>query len=242
LEFPGDSGIWRETLFANSWYVNPVSVVNRYQLLGFVGFNGALCMGYSGETCPELAQSLFEVRTATGLTLADELAISSAQIVKTPSTEQYLDNPPRGWHVADDGALTQTWVRDEVIAGAGGIVASSGLNVSDVRRSPENVTFRVDDAPTGGTVTFSRLAWPGYEVSGAELAPPADGFLLTIDVPPGASGDITVSFRPAGIGISVGALMASLAIAAVWTITAALRRRSKANRHVPLIDGAPRRR
>jgi uncharacterized membrane protein YqjE len=115
LEFSGDSGIWKETLFANSWYVNPAAVVNRYQLLGFVGLNGALCMGYSGETCPELAESLFEVRPATGLSLADEMAISSVQIIKTASTEQYLNDPPPGWHVADDGTLTQTWVRDVVV-------------------------------------------------------------------------------------------------------------------------------
>jgi hypothetical protein len=107
-----------------------------------------------------------------------------------------------------------------------------------LRTSPESVTFHVDDAPAGGTVTFSRLAWPGYEVSGAQIAPPADGFLLAVDVPPGADGNVTVTFRPAGFGISIGALVASVGAAAVWTIIAALRRRASPD--VPLVDDALR--
>lgn len=210
--------LWSETLFANSWYVNPHSVVNRYQLLGFNGFNSTLCLGYLGETCPDLAENLFEVRDATGLTLADEISVDSVQIIKAEETQQYIDDPPTGWHVADDGRFTQLWVRDEPVGRAGGIVATSpGVQVSDVVQTPESVRFTVDSAPAdGGTVTFSRLAWPGYTVGGATLGAPADGFLLTVEVS-AESRTVDLQFRPAGIGIALACLALAVIVVAVWS-------------------------
>ncbi|HYI51838.1 MAG TPA: hypothetical protein VEX42_09710 [Microbacterium sp.] len=222
--------LWRETLFANSWYVNPQSVVNRYQLLGFNGFNSTLCLGYLGQTCPALAENLFTVRDATGLTLADEIAVDSVQIIKSDETQRYIDDPPSGWHVADDGQFTQLWVRDEPVGRAGGIVATSpGVQVSDVVQTQESVRFTVDSAPAeGGTVTFSRLAWPGYTASGATLGAPADGFLVTLDVSED-SGTVELQFRPAGLAIALACIAVAVLVIAVWSaiLVRARRKRSR---------------
>ena len=223
LEPSGD--LWSETLFANSLYVNPHSVVNRYQLLGFNGFNSTLCLGYLGETCPELAANLFDVRPATGLTLADELSVDSVQIVKSDETERYIDDPPVGWHVADDGRFTQLWVRDSPIGRAGGVVATSpGVEVSDVVQTPETVRFTVDAPADGGTITFSRLAWPGYTASGATLGTPSDGFLLTVQVEAG-SHTVDVAFRPAGLTIALICIAASILLVLGWALTPGILRR-----------------
>lgn len=219
--------LWSETLFANSWYVNPHSVINRYQLLGFQGFNATMCLGYLGETCPELADNLFEEREATGMTLADELSISSVQLIKSEDTDEYLDAPPEGWSVADDGEFTQLWTRDDPVDTAGGVIATTpGLELSDVSRTPESVSFVVDSLPSdGGTVTFSRLAWPGYQVSGAELGEPADGFLLTVDVPAGHAGPVTVTFVPAGLPAALALVAVALLGTFAWAVVFHRRRR-----------------
>lgn len=211
--------LWTETLFANTWYVNPQHVINRYQLLGFGDFNSTVCLGYLGETCPDLADSLFDRREDTGLTLADELAISSVQIIKSEETERYLDAPPSGWRVADDGRHTQLWVREEPVAGAGGVVASGGAEVSDEEVTPERLTFEVSNSGTEpARIVTSRLAWPGYTVDGARFDEPADGFLLSVVVPPGHEGRVTIQFRPAGIGVAVASLLTAAVATAAWSL------------------------
>ncbi|MDN4465682.1 hypothetical protein [Microbacterium aurantiacum] len=219
--------LWRETLFANSWYVNPESVVNRYQLLGFQGFNSTLCLGYLGETCPELAERLFETRDDTNLQLADELSIDSVQVIKSTETARYLDSPPEGWSVADDGTFTQLWTRDEPVGRAGGIVdITPGLVVTDVVTSKEEVSMKVESTPeAGGTITFSRLAWPGYHASGATIGEVADGFLLTVDVPAGTTGAVTVRFVPAGLPAALGLLITALTGSVIWAAVAWRHRR-----------------
>jgi hypothetical protein len=222
-------GIWDETLFANSWYVNPSSVVNRYQLLGFNGFNETVCLGYSGETCPELAERLFEVRSDTGLTLADELAVSSVQIIKSDDTEKYLDAPPDGWHVTDDSTYTQLWVRDDPVPSAGGVVSvDQDATVSDVETTPESVRLHVrNDSDAPARIVFSRLAWPGYSIQGATQADSADGFLLSVTVPAGYDGEVSAVFRPAGITLSVALIIASVVGIAAWAIGLAVLRRRR---------------
>lgn len=219
--------LWSETLFANSWYVNPNPVVNRYQLLGFRGFNDQLCLGYLGETCPALAENLFEIRPATGLTLADEIAVSSVQIVRSEETEDVIDNPPAGWHVADDGEFTQLWVRDDPVEGAGGLVHSSpGVETSDASVDATSATLQVrNTSGEPAQLVFSRLAWPGYSTSAGTLVDPTDGFLLTVEVPAGFDGEVTVSFRPAGLTATVALLAGSTAVVVAWAAVLMIRRR-----------------
>lgn len=218
--------LWTETLFANTWYVNPQPVVNRYQLLGFGEFNSILCLGYLGETCPELASDLFDVRDDTGLTLADELAVSSVQIIKARETERYLDSPPPGWRVADDAVHTQLWVRDEPVPGAGGIVASDGAEITREIVTPERLTFEVSNPGSEpARIVTSRLAWPGYDVRGADIVDPADDFLLSVSVPAGHQGEVVIEFRPAGIGIAWGSLLSAATLGMGWGAFASVSRR-----------------
>jgi len=216
--------LWAETLFANSWYVNPHHVLNRYQLLGFNGFNGTLCLGYLGDTCPELAERLFTTNSSTQLTLADELSLSSVQIIKSADTKKYLGRPPAGWHIAADSPVTQLWVRDHPVASAGGIVYSTpGLEYSNVEVTQTSVRFHVDTAASPGSkIVMSRLPWPGYSVDGGRLGDPAEGFLLTVDVPSGYTGDVSVTFTPAGLPLTVALLGGASGAIVVWSVLAAV--------------------
>lgn len=223
--------LWAETLQANLWYIGDRHVLNRYQLLGFDGFNQTLCLGYLGETCPDLLPALFEEREATGLPLADELSLDAVLIITTDVPEELWRETPEGWRIAETGDRTVLWVREDPLGPAGGVVSTSeGVEVEEVERSKTSVTLRVEDLPAdGGRVVLSRLSWPGYTTSAGEIGPKVDGFLLSVDLPADAAGDeVTISFRPAGWTATIAALALAVTGAVAWGIAALVVRRRRA--------------
>jgi hypothetical protein len=217
LDYPQDESTWSRTLMANTWYLSPASVLNRYQLIGHTQYNQTLCLRYLGGTCAELLDRLFEPRPETGLLLVDELGIDNVQILKKsfegdqrPSaSNNYVERMealpvrpvPVGWRqVSDDGEIA-LWSRDVSTVSSGGLVwASDGTKLTETGRTATEVTFRVDQVPSGGGRTaLARLPWPGYEVRGASISSPVDGFLLAVDVPGDAAGrTVSVAFTPPG--------------------------------------------
>lgn len=236
LDYPQDDSTWSRTLMANAWYLSPASVLNRYQLVGHTQYNQTLCLRYLGGTCPELLDTLFEQRAETGMPLVDELGIDNVQILKksfegnqppSPSNnyvgredELPIRSVPQGWHeVSDDGEIA-LWSRNVSTDVSGGLVwASTGMRLTETGRTDTEVTLRVDEVPAGGgRAAFARLPWPGYEVRGATLGSPVDGFLLSVDVPEEAAGQtISIAFTPPGwtAGVTLWALGVGGMI--VWT-------------------------
>lgn len=249
LDYPQDESTWSRTLMANTWYLSPASVLNRYQLIGHTEYNKVLCLRYLGGTCPELLGRLFERREATGMLLADELGIDNVQILKKsfegnqlPSaSNNYVGRPeavpirslPAGWRqVSDDGNIA-LWSRDVSAGQSGGLVwASAGTKLTEITRTATEVTLRVDHVPSsGGRAALARLAWPGYEVRGASIGSPVDGFLLAIDLPGDAAGrTISVAFSPPGWTAGVTLLSLGVSGMIFWTafdIIGAHRRRDE---------------
>lgn len=251
LDYPQDASTWSRTLMANTWYLSPASVLNRYQLIGHTEYNKALCLRYLGGTCPELLGRLFERREETGMLLADELGIDNVQILKKsfagnqrPSaSNNYVGRQhavpirslPAGWRqVSDDGEIA-FWSRDVSTGSSGGLVwASDGTKLTETGRTATEVTFRVDQVPSvGGSAALARLPWPGYEVRGASISSPVDGFLLAVDVPGDAAGrTVSVAFTPPGWSAAVALWSVGVGGMALWTafdLTRA-RRRSAAEK------------
>lgn len=192
--------IWSETLLANMWYLNDRPVQNVYTPIGHAVYATKFCVNNRGETCAASLDAMFEVEPESGRTFADLMAVSTVQLVRAAFPEGALPGPPAGWHVADDGAATQTWVRDQVLPGAGGVTwASDGVEYSVISATRDRVELRLDSVPDdGGKIILSRLAWPGYEAEGAALADPTAGYLVTLDVDADSSRDVAVQFRPPG--------------------------------------------
>ena len=250
LDYPQDESTWSRTLMANTWYLSPASVLNRYQLIGHTQYNNALCLRYLGGTCPELLGRLFERRDDTGLLLVDELGIDNIQILKKSfegnqrpaANNNYVGRQdalpirsvPAGWRqVSDDGDIA-LWSREVPTDSSGGLVwTSAGTTVTETGRTTTEVTLRVDQVPSGGgRAALGRLPWPGYEARGARIGSPVDGFLLTVDVPEDAAGQtVSVAFTPPGWTAGVALWSAGVGGIIVWAavdLIAGRRRRAQA--------------
>jgi hypothetical protein len=255
LDYPQDESTWSRTLMANTWYLSPASVLNRYQLIGHTEYNKALCLRYLGGTCPELLDRLFERRDETGMLLVDELGIDNVQILKKsfdgnqrPSaSNNYVGRQaavpirslPAGWRqVSDDGEIA-LWSRDVSTDSSGGLVwESAGTKLTETGRTATEVTLRVDQVPSGGgRAALARLPWPGYVARGASIGSPVDGFLLSVDVPEEAAGrTVSVAFTPPGWAAGVALWSVGVGGMILWTafdLVAARRRRTPAEAAVP---------
>ena len=76
------------------------------------------------------------------------------------------------------------------------------------------------------SVVLSRLAWPGYRVSGARLGHPLGGHLVRVRITGADVGKtIVVTFRPPGWRLELASLAAALALGVGWSVVEWLRRR-----------------
>jgi hypothetical protein len=93
-------------------------------------------------------------------------------------------------------------------------------------------SFRVDAVPAdGGTVVLSLLDWPGYATDVGNLAPPVDGYLVTVHLPASAPGEtVHVDFHPPGWTAEIAAWALALAGGAGWSLLQAVRRRTRLRR------------
>lgn len=221
---------WTTTSYANGFLLVPKPVFNVYSPLQYEAMANDLCTNAHGMACWESLDVLVEPDESTGAPLVDLLGISTLQVLVRPDFDEppseagdpyVYAQVPEGWSEISRDQTAALWVRDEPVAGAGGIVwTSPGVSVSDVEESNREVTFTVDAVPDGGgTVVFSRLDWPGYSVTNAQLDEPTRGYLLTLDIPASSVGSqVTLSFTPAGWNIGLVALGASLVLTLVLAV------------------------
>lgn len=211
---------WEETSVGNMWYISDAVVQNSYSAVYYPGYSSALCMGYNGLTCGELYEDLFEDQPETDLPLVDLMGVSTVQIIKAsvPAADRAL--VPEGWHVVDDTPWTRTIVRNEPVPGAGGVVwTSEGVEAEAVSVTPERVEVDVEATTDDGVIAFSRIPWPGYEVSaGRVLDEPIDNFLLQIDVSDVEPGQtVVLEFVPPGRSFQVLAAVTLGLLLVGWT-------------------------
>lgn len=207
-----------ERLLGNLWYLSDARVSSVYTVLPFSAYADDLCSDLRGATCRTALDTLWSIDETTGAPVADLMNVST--IVAMKRTFPVEPDLPAGWHLQESGEYTWVFARDEAIDGAGGVVwAGEGTEVSTVEQSGTSVTLRVDEVGADGRVALSRLPYPGYSVSGAALADPLRGWLLTVDVADAAPGDtVTITFRPPGFWLLVIAGALALAVGVGWVV------------------------
>jgi hypothetical protein len=217
--------------------------------MSFQAFSDALCIDYRGLVCPEAFDRIWRPVGTTGAPLVDLLKVRTlvldAVVFPGPAS-----GPPRpGWTVVARDGLRTVWVRDLPGASDGRLSWSSpGIEVlrDTGKGTSESVSIRATEA---GSLTFARLAWPGYTatVDGRPVAvQQGPAGLLTIHAPAGDH-RLTLSFRPPGLsaGIVVFAAAAALSVAqtAIWIALGRRRRRRSRESEVlappdAAVDGA----
>lgn len=228
LGLPDDA--FDEVAFANMWYLNDrVDVQNLYTPTEHKAYSSDLCIMYDGRTCYHLLDRLFAEDPTTDAPLVDLLSIDAVQILVDADrsiTDLESLKVPVGWSQTFAGTYSVVWTRDEPTSSAGDVTwTSPGLEISDTASSDSETSFTVDAVPAaGGTVVLSRIAWPGYGVSGADLASPLRGYLVTLDIPAEAGGQrVLVTFRPPWWPIILTSMVAAAALTAFIAAAGSLR-------------------
>lgn len=235
-----DPEIADELLIGSAWYLDPEAAVqNGYTTINFRAFHSRFCRRFNGGTCSKALGAVLATEPTTGRPWADLLSVSTLVLFRPsfPTTDPM--QPPAGWTTSAVSEHTVVWTRDDPVPSAGGVVATSpGTAVSEELVTDREVRLRVTSVGSGGgTVTLSRLAWPGYSVEGGELAAPLRKMLVRVAVPAGAAGStVTVRWHPPGWALELTALATALLAGSAWALLAALGPRRRRRVHP---DAAP---
>lgn len=227
----------KELLVGSTWYRNPASVQNGYSTIRFRAFNKRFCRHYDGVACHGMLKAVLADEPTTGRPWVDLLSVSTLVMFRPDFRPAQLDRPPAGWTIVDQTRWTVTWVRNHPVPSAGGVVwTSHGVRLSDEQGDAQSVRFRVDRLPSGGgTVVFSRLAWPGYEVSGASLAAPTEKMLVTVHLDRSSAGrTVTLAWSPPGWTSELTAWWLAVLGGLAWSIAMVIYGRRR--RRVPAIS------
>jgi hypothetical protein len=210
-----------ELLIGASWYLDPENVQNGYTTISFRSFRERFCRTFNGGTCAKALGAVLSEEPTTGRPWVDLLSVSTLVLFRPSFPEADLLRPPEGWSLSAETDHTIVWTRDERRPTAGGVVAASPQSaVTEELVTDREVRLRVTAVGSdGGTVTLSRLAWPGYSVDGAELAAPLDAMLVRVAIPAGSAGStITVRWDPPGWRLELLALSTAVLAGSSWVV------------------------
>ncbi|MDT7579902.1 MAG: hypothetical protein QOK35_1166, partial [Pseudonocardiales bacterium] len=232
---PDPGALSSELVFGNMLQAVGVHAVNSYYGMGYKAFTDALCIEFNGSVCPDALRRAFQPAVPGGPPLADLLKLDT--VVVQNGLPGVADGPlPAGWRVAERTVAVTVLRRDAAWPHPQGRLSDAppGTAVTDDVAGSRGEEVRIAGGP-GGTLTFARLAWPGYtaEIDGVGV-PVRQGpaGLLTVDVPPGAHG-LALSWSPPAFGVSLASALLGLALALAHAVARAVRRRPRPVAAVP---------
>lgn len=224
---PSRNGINEDTFRSLVWGNVPQTLglryVNGYTPVGYRAFASRLCMQWDGTTCPQAFAQAFAVEPSTGLPLVDLMKVDRVvlQRLQYPGADQAA--PPPGWRwVRYPGHTDTIYVLEReggAVSGSNGrIAAAVGATATSTSETNSTSRARVSSA-AGGQVVFSRLDWPGYQVTldgRAVEHTEVLGALLAVQIPAGTdNADLVVSYEFPGWGVGAATAAAGLAAIAV---------------------------
>ena len=224
---PDPAALSSEVMFGNMLQAVGVQAVTSYYGMGFKAFTDSLCIEFNGSVCPDALRRAFEPPAPGAPPLADLLRLETVVIQNDlPGVADFA--VPDGWRVAERSVAVTVLRREATLPHPQGRLSDApvGTVVADDVSAARGEVVRITDGP-GGTLTFARLAWPGYtaRVDGAEL-PVRQGpaGLLTVDVPAGAH-ELTLAWSPPAFGSSILVALLGAALAVGHAIARVVRRR-----------------
>jgi hypothetical protein len=195
---------WRGLVVGNYARTLGLSYVNAYTAVGHQKFSNLLCMDWVGDTCQTAEKYLFAVDPTTGLTYADLMGLDRVVLIKHSFPHAQAQGPPPSWRFVRNADLL-SWVLERTTPRPpqpGRVVASPGVTVTHAAPSSDTAEAMTVTSPSGGSVVFSRLWWPGYTAKLDGRPVPVDsvkGVFVTVRLPAGArSARLDLSYRPPG--------------------------------------------
>jgi hypothetical protein len=211
-----------KTLVSNYWYIGGLKTQNVYTPTGLRALTKDVNrLTGQGDFSIFNLPKIFKERKI-GKTIADLMSYQTIQVVKPPianyslatydpfvhfedRTEQlkiyrqFLKNPPKGWEVSKKNKDYYILSRITPVPKTGLVTyIDNQAMIKYLKTTQRKVVLKINSDADVTKIYFSRMAWPGYEVSGdSKIVEPLRGYLLGISVPKSEYGKkITVEFNP----------------------------------------------
>jgi hypothetical protein len=225
-----------QVMFGNMLQAAGVHAVNSYYGMGFKAFTDALCIEFNGSVCPDALRRAWQPAAPGSPPLADLLRLDTVVVQNGLPGVAAVPVPP-GWRVGERTSVVTVLRRDATLPHPQGRLsdAPAGTVVLDDVAAARTERVQLGGGP-GGTLTFARLAWPGYraQLNGVETAVrqgPAG--LLTVDVPAGATGLLTLRWSPPAFAPSLLSALLGAVLALGLAVARAVSRRRHVRPDVP---------
>jgi hypothetical protein len=214
---------WHFYLPGSLYDVTGVDAVNHYTGMGLVRFQRSLCLAYDGFTRPCGYRSIFSPPQPSLPPLADLMKVET--VVVTPQQAKAAKTtPPSTWAQVTANRQVLVYRRTDQLPWPASHLSfvPNGVQVADA--STDDIRHEhVDLTSTGngGRMVFAMLGWPGWHASLHGHAVPVgrdSAGLLTVTLPPGASGRLELTYTPPGLtaGLGAGAVGVLGALALGW--------------------------
>ncbi|WP_130342738.1 hypothetical protein [Herbihabitans rhizosphaerae] len=232
---------YQDMLFGSMYSTAGVETTTAYSGIGFTKLDNALCVVYQGSMCRDAWKALWLRPLDYQVPLADLLRVRTV-VVQNSLVDTRKEDPPPGWRRAPEAESTDlvtVWKRVAPLPHPDGRVShvSRGVTVDSDRMTGtvgERLNFKRDNGSGPASISFARLAWPGYvtKVNGQPVDwRTNESGLLVVDLPEGVtSGELEIDWKIPGLGLEVAAFAVGLLLAAgVGIVPAVLRRRRPAS-------------
>lgn len=182
--------------------------LNGVSSLGQASFNDQLCLGWYGNGCVEVGKRLNEVEPTTGRSWIDLLGVE--QVQAAPGAHQRVWRRAAGdsWRESDRVGDVTIFERTDLLQAIGRITDIDGpAAVSAIELQNSRQSYRVTAADAETRLTFRDIYFPGYTATLDDALLEVDavsGVFVSVVVPAGASGELVVSYSPAGGGLMLG--------------------------------------
>lgn len=218
-----ESERWDDLLAGNMPTVAGFTSTTGYTGIGFNAFDNALCMSYNGGTCPEAWDVLWEKPKGSDTILADLLGAKYVVVAKGYADDRHV---PDGWTKTETTDVVRVYARNDALPYPGTVTAiGDDVEIkADKRTGATDETLRVTTTGEDTAITFSRIAWPGYQITIDGKAVPVEigpAGLLTVTLPADLTdAEMTVSFTPPGLWIGLAAAALGLLCAGFLMVLA----------------------
>jgi putative flippase GtrA len=194
IQNPDGSFDWGSKLVGNAWMLAGKQVANSYSVAGFSNFNNLMGENYRGEFSDASLARLFELGIYPFTPLADLMQLDT--VVAFRNSAVGIPAAPSNWIRDDSDSRYVIFKRINQTSRTPFWVGGNAV-ISGVRVHNDSLSFHYSTNNDNPAVfIFPRLAWPGYKTSLGRLLTPTQGFLLTLEVPPGKDKEVTVEYEP----------------------------------------------